>query len=223
MWPLCCVLHRPRAGAGQDLHNATVQPERRDCAVSGTWCVRESSRSGRMPSGVAFSRSPPWARSLRRRGQGQGMPARPERESRRRAGSESRSRRQRVPKPPAASPEAAPAASRGTPITTRDTSAHPGQGNARPSPAARRSSVRTTATAAPAPPRPPTEMGRRTRGAGGLRRAGAAWARGSRCNTPPPNKAGESSLKLIEAARKITTSDANLWFDGAGLGRRPRW
>jgi hypothetical protein len=71
----CCVLYPPRAGAGQDLHNATIQPKRRDRAVSSTWCMPESSRSGRMPSRVALSRSPPGRRD-RGAGGGQRMPAR---------------------------------------------------------------------------------------------------------------------------------------------------
>jgi hypothetical protein len=215
MRPFCCVLHRPRAGAGQDLHDATVQPERRDGAVSGTWCVPQSSRSGRMPSGVALGRSPPGGEIAAPAGvkgcrrdpsasPGAAPVASPE-------------------AAPAASPEGAPAASRSHPITTRDTPAH--RGRATPCPPQPPAAIRTddrhrrarTATSADrnGPPRP--------RRGQGCRRAGAAWARGSRCNTPPPNKAGESSLKLIEAARKITTSDGNLWFHGAGSGRRPRW
>ncbi len=92
-WPLCRVLHRPRAGAGPDLHNATIQPKPPDRAVSGTWCMRESSRSGRMPSRVPLSRS----LSGRRPGVVGGC----RRESRRDA---PRGNAQALPQPPAVHP-----------------------------------------------------------------------------------------------------------------------
>jgi hypothetical protein len=55
-WPRCRVLHRARAGAGPNLHNSTIKPRRPDGAVSGTWWMPESPRSGRIPSRVALGR-----------------------------------------------------------------------------------------------------------------------------------------------------------------------